>query len=164
MSLKAKKNQSGFTIIELLIVIAVIAILALITINQYQGVQAKARDTKRVTDISNIKDKLEEYYNENSGYPSQVSVSNLPGMDAETIKDPKGVEIANNSAVASEAAALAVANPTVSGAQYKYIPFDDDSSCTNDCKGYVLKSFIERPTDTVTNPLIKKGGNNPKVN
>lgn len=161
MLTKAKKNQSGFTIIELLIVIAVIAILALITINQYQGVQAKARDTKRITDISNIKDKLEEYYNENSGYPSQVSVANLPGMDAETIKDPKGVEIANNSAVASETAALAVAAPTANGAQYKYVPFDDDSSCTNDCKGYVLMSFIERPTDTITNPLIKKGGNNP---
>ena len=43
--MKLHKN-SGFTIIELLIVIIVIAILAAITITAYNGVQAKARDAK----------------------------------------------------------------------------------------------------------------------
>ena len=49
-----KKAQRGFTIIELLIVIAIIAILALLVLNNFQGAQAKARDQQRTTDINNI--------------------------------------------------------------------------------------------------------------
>jgi prepilin-type N-terminal cleavage/methylation domain-containing protein len=40
------KNKSGFTIVELLIVIVVIAILAAITIVAYNGIQNRAMDTK----------------------------------------------------------------------------------------------------------------------
>ena len=47
-------KQRGFTIVELLIVIVVIAILAAITIVAYNGIQQRARDTQRVADISNI--------------------------------------------------------------------------------------------------------------
>lgn len=39
-------NQTGFTIVELLIVIVVIGILAAITIVAFNGVQARANDTK----------------------------------------------------------------------------------------------------------------------
>lgn len=157
-----KKVQSGFTIIELLIVIAVIAILALLTINNYQGVQAKGRDTTRISDINNIHSKLEEYYNDNSGYPSTFTATTFPGIDAESLKDPKGQEIVKNAAVANEAAALAVTAPTAnSTSQYLYVPFDDDSACTNDCKGYVVMTYVEKPTTTITNPYVKKGLNNP---
>lgn len=41
----AKQKQSGFTIVELLIVIVVIAILAAITIVAFNGVQARAQDS-----------------------------------------------------------------------------------------------------------------------
>lgn len=48
------KNKQGFTIVELLIVIAVIAILAAIAIVSYTGIQSRARDTKRLDDVSKI--------------------------------------------------------------------------------------------------------------
>lgn len=48
------KSKSGFTIVELLIVIVVIGILAAITIVAYNGVQQRARDTKRIDDIGKI--------------------------------------------------------------------------------------------------------------
>ena len=38
-----KKTKSGFTIVELLIVIVVIGILAAITIVAYNGIQSRAR-------------------------------------------------------------------------------------------------------------------------
>lgn len=152
-----KKAQSGFTIIELLIVIAIIAILAGLVLNNFQGAQAKARDTQRVTDVNNMHSKLEEYYNENGAYPSTIVAADLPGIDAESLNDPDGTAVVANAAVADATAANAVANPDTD-AEYLYVPYP--TGCTDDCTGYVLKTFIERPTDTTTNPYVKLGLNN----
>ena len=45
----AKRRQSGFTIVELLIVIVVIGILAAITIVAYNGIQTRAKNTKTIS-------------------------------------------------------------------------------------------------------------------
>ncbi|MGB4768441.1 MAG: prepilin-type N-terminal cleavage/methylation domain-containing protein [Candidatus Saccharimonas sp.] len=47
-------KQKGFTIVELLIVIVIIAILAAITIVAFNGVQQRARDAKRKQDVAQI--------------------------------------------------------------------------------------------------------------
>lgn len=47
-----KKKQTGFTIVELLIVIVVIGILAAITIVAYNGVQDRARQQKMQSDLT----------------------------------------------------------------------------------------------------------------
>jgi len=52
-------NKRGFTIVELLIVIVVIAILASISVVAYNGIQTRARDSQRSSDISAIKKALE---------------------------------------------------------------------------------------------------------
>lgn len=52
------KNQAGFTLTELLILIAVIGILALIVINSIGSAQSRARDSKRRQDISSIRKAL----------------------------------------------------------------------------------------------------------
>ena len=46
-----KQKSKGFTIVELLIVIVVIAILATLVIVTFTGIQQKARDSKRETDV-----------------------------------------------------------------------------------------------------------------
>lgn len=66
-------KKSGFTIVELLIVIVVIAILAAISIVAYNGIQQRGRDTQRSSDIANIKKALEVYRIHNGGYPTCVS-------------------------------------------------------------------------------------------
>lgn len=153
-----KYAQRGFTIIELLIVIAIIAILAGLVLNNFQGAQAKARDTQRVTDVNNIHSKLEEYYNENGAYPGDITAANVqtlfPGIDAESIVDPDGDNI-TASVVADEAGATAA--PT-NDDEYLYIAWP--TGCTDDCTGYLLKAFIERPGDNTTNPYVKSGLNN----
>jgi general secretion pathway protein G len=50
-----QKKQSGFTIVELLIVIVVIGILAAITIVAYNGIQSRARTTTVNNDLKNIR-------------------------------------------------------------------------------------------------------------
>ena len=63
------KQQSGFTIVELLIVIVVIGILATITIVSFSGVQVKARDTVRINDLKTIQRYVEAYNAMNGSYP-----------------------------------------------------------------------------------------------
>lgn len=63
----------GFTIVELLIVIVIIGILAAITTVAYDGIQSRARNTRRVSDVSLITKALELYYIDNGQYPSSVN-------------------------------------------------------------------------------------------
>lgn len=148
-----KIAQKGFTIIELLIVIAIIAILALFVINNIQGGQAKARDQQRVNDLGAIKNKLEDLHNETGAYPEAISEDNLPGIEPEALKDPLGGNPpANNNAVADAEAAEDVAGPSNDGndtASYLYIPYGCNEGS---CSGYRLKTFIEKPTSSIGNP------------
>lgn len=65
-----KQKQTGFTIVELLIVIVVIAILAAITVVAYNGIQQRARDTQMFSDLANAAKKFELYNVDNGAYPS----------------------------------------------------------------------------------------------
>ncbi|HEY1085662.1 MAG TPA: prepilin-type N-terminal cleavage/methylation domain-containing protein [Candidatus Saccharimonadales bacterium] len=64
-----KKTRSGFTIVELLVVIVVIAILAAISIIAYNGIQGRARDSGRMQVLNTISKGLEMYYGEKGSYP-----------------------------------------------------------------------------------------------
>lgn len=158
-----KKAQKGFTIIELLIVIAIIAILALLVLNNFQGAQAKARDQQRTTDINNIHSKLEELYNEKNYYPAALSLTGtdgLVGMDEGSLKDPQGGQAPTEVSVAGATEADAEPYPpsdTATSNGYKYITY----GCTaGQCEGYRLKAFIEKPNSTTPLPYVKKSLNN----
>ena len=68
-------RRKGFTIVELLIVIVVIGILAAITIVAYNGIQTRARDTQRASDLSSIVKALEIYRTTNGLYPAATSTA-----------------------------------------------------------------------------------------
>ncbi len=65
-----KSYNSGFTIVELLIVIVVIAILAAITIVAYNGINQQARDSKRTSDVRTLVQAIEMYNIDHGSYPS----------------------------------------------------------------------------------------------
>jgi prepilin-type N-terminal cleavage/methylation domain-containing protein len=61
--------KSGFTIVELLIVIVVIAILAAISIVAFTGIQDQAQNTKILSTVDSYTKALELYYAKNNHYP-----------------------------------------------------------------------------------------------
>ncbi len=64
-----RKQQNGFTIVELLIVIVVIAILAAITIVAYNGIQARAENTKTTNAVLAYKKSVMQYGVDKGTYP-----------------------------------------------------------------------------------------------
>ena len=74
--MKHKKYYHGFTIVELLIVIVVIAILASLSIAAYTGVQKKARNTARIQELVQWQRLFELYKAEHGVYPSAIDTGN----------------------------------------------------------------------------------------
>jgi len=66
-------NRRGFTLVELMIVITVIAILAAIAVASFTRVQKQARDTKRKADVRALQTALQVYFTEKGAYPISAS-------------------------------------------------------------------------------------------
>jgi len=152
------KQNKGFTIVELLIVIVVIGILAGLVITTYNGIQQKARNTERTTDLKTLQSQLEAYYATNAYYPgadsnglggsntSAVNVAfikaNMKGTASETLRDPKA------------AAGDYTLGTTAASGKYAYAPTKDDgSACTTaagDCTKYTLTAVPEGGGSNIT--------------
>ena len=68
-------NRPGFTLIELLVVISIIGLLSTIAMTSLNSARARARDTKRLSDINELKNALEIYYANHGSYPSTGSIT-----------------------------------------------------------------------------------------
>jgi general secretion pathway protein G len=140
------KNNRGFTIVELLIVIVVIGILAALVITTFNGIQQKGRDTERQTDIKALHGQLEAYYAQNGNYPTLTNLNdradtgfvrtNLKGLDEGAFVDP------NNKSTDKDLKATATAN------FYTYVatPTGCDNTATQ-CSGYTLTADLEGTID-----------------
>ncbi|CAN5421648.1 N/A [soil metagenome] len=139
-----KNKQSGFTIVELLIVIVVIGILAGLVITTFNGIQQKARDTERETDIKAIHAQVEAFWAQKGYYPSLTDMNdrvattgfvavNLKGLDAGAFKDPKGASVNLSAAPAASTYAYAVSNSAGTTCEA------DDTTCAK----YTLTSTLE---------------------
>ncbi len=63
-------KKKAFTLIELLIVVAIIGILASIVLVSISNARLKARDAKRLTHMQSVQSALEIYFLENDRYPT----------------------------------------------------------------------------------------------
>jgi len=80
---KIKKAKKGFTLVELLVVVAIIGLLVTMVVINIQNSKQKARDSRRVADINNIATALALYHNDNNVYP--IYTGNLTGSDVVSV-------------------------------------------------------------------------------
>lgn len=155
MNLLKKRDQSGFTIVELLIVIVVIAILALLVVTTYGGAKAKTRDAKRVSDMQGIQTQLEAFFASNDYYPATVDLNtgswrttNMKNLDPAILSDPS--DTTNQT--------LSNATATATGKKYGYVAtHDDGTACTTGdtaCTKYVLSAYLEVPKNVTSKNSI----------
>jgi type IV pilus assembly protein PilA len=70
-----KLVQQGFTLIELMIVVAIIGILAAIAIPAYQDYTIRAQVTEGATLMDGVKVAMEDYYAEHGSWPTSLTAS-----------------------------------------------------------------------------------------
>ena len=78
-------NNKGFTLIEMLVVIAIIGLLSSVVVIGLGGARSKARDARRIADVRSIQSALEVDYTAVDGY-----AANLTDLPASTpLEDPQ---------------------------------------------------------------------------
>ena len=90
------RRSAGFTIVELLIVVVVIAILAAITIVAYNGIQNRAHDSAIQNDLKQFGTIMELYKADNGSYPPLNGLT--PSMGIKLAKSSYGRDGQNRNA------------------------------------------------------------------
>lgn len=126
-------NQKGFTLLELITVIAIIGLLANISFASAYVARRKAIDTKRVADLTTLRDALEWYYTDNGVYPNDMAAQGLPlGYDCGA-----GVQIANCKFYQCPGGSVPADDPWIPGLAPDYVamlPSDPVPGCAE--RGY----------------------------
>ncbi len=130
-----KNPKSGFTLVEILIVIFIIGLLSSIVLVGLGSFRARGRDARRVADLHLLQNGLELYFSKEGVYPD-INVTSVSGWDSFSdglINAGIGVNV-----VPADPAAQ-------SGRYYEY-------SASSDGLNYVLKATLEDPN----NPVLRE--------
>lgn len=138
--------KKGFTLLEIMVAIAIISVLAGVSINAYTVYVRNSRDARRVVDFESYRSALELYRSNsiNGNYPDNLQALIDGGyMDALPV-DPL--------------------NDQAQGHVYTYITYPngcDDAGTTAFCTNYLLGVLLENGTDYQIGPTTPGGLSNP---
>lgn len=130
-------NKRGFTLIEVLVAATIIAVLTAIGVVSYTNINKRSRDTKRKSDMEQMRSALEMYRSDNGFYPSSGNGS--------------WTDTSNLSATLVSSYISAIpADPKSSTQTYRY---QAANLVSGNYYGYCLSSLLEAeldPSDTCT--------------
>lgn len=135
------KNRAWVKILAIVLlvtnVVIMFVIFSLLFFATTSGIQSKARDTERRTDLNAMQAQVEAYFTKSGSYPTLVQMNddsfraaNLQGLDAQALKDPQGDATAL-STVAREKEYAYETSPSGCG------------TATNPCTSYILTATLE---------------------
>ena len=91
--MKTERRSAGFTMIEIMVVVAIIAVLTTIGIISYSSTQKKARDGKRKADLEQVRSALVLYRTDNGVYTTTLTWTTMAPITSyisgSSISDPK---------------------------------------------------------------------------
>ncbi|HEY7290551.1 MAG TPA: prepilin-type N-terminal cleavage/methylation domain-containing protein [Vicinamibacterales bacterium] len=86
--LQLRRSPSGFTIIELIIVVTLISVLAGIAMAQYQRSVVYAREATLKEDLFRMRDAIDQYYADKNQYPTTLDALVSEGYLRRIPEDP----------------------------------------------------------------------------
>ena len=114
----------GFTLIELLVVVAIIAILTAVILTSLNSSKAKARDGRRISDVSQIQLALEQYFDRCQSYPQWLTTGGIACSTGNYLGDYISV----------------IPTDPTTGQGYDYCPVQSGSNYTD----YVIHTRLEQ--------------------
>lgn len=130
------RDNSGFTLVELVVVATIIAVISVFGMVSYRAASAKSRDAKRRADMETVRQALVLFRSEESRYPA----GNFPTMVAELLAADylsDGID--------------RFTDPQSGHTAYSYTP--TPSGCTTLCTGFTVTAILDDSTAySLTNP------------
>ena len=122
------EKRKGFTLIEMLIVVAIVGILASVVLIGLGPTQRSGRDARRLADLKQVQTGLELYYQKNGSYPNTTTWTGASGLMGILTGVGAGLGITN------------LPNDPKVGVDYKYSP----NAALN---SYLLGATLEDPNN-----------------
>jgi prepilin-type N-terminal cleavage/methylation domain-containing protein len=138
-------KHKGFTLVELLVVMTIIALLSAVILTGMNSHRARARDGKRISDMAQLQLVFESYYDACNQYPSITS----PQPTTLSTATNNGCTSGTN--LGSFISVLPV-DPINSGSNvYVYTPTPSSCGAGTKCTGYTLQATLEQTNKVLNN-------------
>jgi prepilin-type N-terminal cleavage/methylation domain-containing protein len=130
----SRRTQRGFTLIELVVVISILAILSGVLVPRVTNHLRASRDARRLADINAVREAIEQYYQDKGGYPAPNSNSSYGGWDVSS--DSDFIHVLTEEGYLNEDARDPLNDATF---HYRYYVYAKDSyGCVGSASFYVL--------------------------
>jgi general secretion pathway protein G len=86
--MEPKRSERGWTLIEMVVVMALIVILAGIATAQYQNAVTRSREATLKEDLFRMRDAIDQYYADKNKYPADLGALVGDGYMREVPRDP----------------------------------------------------------------------------
>jgi prepilin-type N-terminal cleavage/methylation domain-containing protein len=155
MSFYFKTDKKGFTLVELLVVMAIIAVMSSVVLAALSNARERSRDAKRIADFRQIKNALELFYDQTGQYPQSPGHATWSGHWAyfsECLEEGTncGFTVSNYEPVISKVPqdpSRTTNDPFADGATY----YPGYPTGCSDGQGYRIAAYLEGSNEALEN-------------